>query len=67
MTDQLIAPVIPSAAGRVRSGPGGRRPFPAAGRPSHHPVEYGLRDEPDRRFGPADEPGRQPRPELAAR
>ena len=34
MTDQLIAPVIPSAAGRVRSGPGragGGRPLPLAG------------------------------------
>jgi hypothetical protein len=34
MTDQLIAPVIPSAADRVRSGPGragGGRPLPLAG------------------------------------
>ena len=34
MTDQLIAPVIPPAAGRVRSGPGragGGRPLPLAG------------------------------------
>jgi hypothetical protein len=34
MTDQLIAPVIPPAAGRVRGGPGrvgSGRPLPLAG------------------------------------
>jgi bifunctional DNA-binding transcriptional regulator/antitoxin component of YhaV-PrlF toxin-antitoxin module len=46
MTDQLIAPVIPPAAGRVRSGPGragGGRPLPLAG-PLAIPLDavYGM-------------------------
>ena len=46
MTDQLIAPVIPSAVGRVRSGPGragGGRPLPLAG-PLAIPLDavYGM-------------------------